>query len=379
MTQEGLNDPAFSIRNGNELIKLPCFTLFSPHFDDNIILFTDGMANEGVTDTWDLVKEVQKRIQGLKKEHRYPDDYGIRLCTLGTGGFLPEMIFELGQAFSSDAFHFLDETNNLEISLFRPLYLRFLAIVHKVKVKVTVLNGVEFDLDEMYLDFKTVEEELLEDHSDSDDSDNNKAKSSESSPDSSPTHKGKSKSKKKKKKKKKTNNKSDKKNAKNAKKEPAPVKIEMLDEHVVQCNIHDIGRELQRHILTVLKLPKKHHKVLKDKPVMKIEIQCRDIQYNVHTLEDVILYKDLPLNNDANKEPEVTIVAQHQNRLTAVKCLEKSAWSIKKLDRINARETLASGTNNIQVTDFLWLFLVLLKKARNYPDFRLNFFHFLQV
>ena len=78
-------------------------------FDDNVILFTDGMANEGISDSTELLSEMTKRIDVLREECRFESDYVIKFSTLGTGGFLPELIYDIGQAFSSDPFYFLDD------------------------------------------------------------------------------------------------------------------------------------------------------------------------------------------------------------------------------------------------------------------------------
>jgi len=78
-------------------------------FDDNIILFTDGMANEGVADSTELLSEIERRTETLKEDCHFDDDYVIKIATLGTGGFLPELIYDIGQTYSSDPFYFLDD------------------------------------------------------------------------------------------------------------------------------------------------------------------------------------------------------------------------------------------------------------------------------
>ena len=83
--------------------------VFSRCFNDNVLLFTDGMANEGLAESTELIREIRKRIRTLKEECHFENDYTIKFSTLGTGGFLPELIYDIGQAFGSDAFYFLDD------------------------------------------------------------------------------------------------------------------------------------------------------------------------------------------------------------------------------------------------------------------------------
>ena len=80
-------------------------------FDDNVILFTDGMANEGISDSAELLGEISKRVDVglLREECHFESDYVIKFSTLGTGGFLPELVYDIGHAFSSDPFYFLDD------------------------------------------------------------------------------------------------------------------------------------------------------------------------------------------------------------------------------------------------------------------------------
>jgi len=78
-------------------------------FDDNVILFTDGMANEGLAESTELVAEIERRVDALRDDCHFAADYAVKFSTLGTGGFLPELVYDVGQAFSSDPFYFLDD------------------------------------------------------------------------------------------------------------------------------------------------------------------------------------------------------------------------------------------------------------------------------
>jgi len=57
------------------------------------------MANEGLVDSADLVREIKKRLRLLREECHFESDYIIKFATLGTGGFLAEQLFTLGQEF----------------------------------------------------------------------------------------------------------------------------------------------------------------------------------------------------------------------------------------------------------------------------------------
>jgi len=67
------------------------------------------MANEGISDSAELLGEINKRIDSLREECHFEPDYVIKFSTLGTGGFLPELVYDIGQAYSSDPFYFLDD------------------------------------------------------------------------------------------------------------------------------------------------------------------------------------------------------------------------------------------------------------------------------
>ena len=74
-----------------------------------MILFTDGMANEGISDSSEMLSEITRRVDSLREECHFEPDYVVKFSTLGTGGFLPELIYDIGQTFSSDPFYFLDD------------------------------------------------------------------------------------------------------------------------------------------------------------------------------------------------------------------------------------------------------------------------------
>ncbi len=59
------------------------FLYCSQLHNDNILLFTDGMANEGFTESDELIREIQKKKQLVRQECRYPEDYCVKIATLG--------------------------------------------------------------------------------------------------------------------------------------------------------------------------------------------------------------------------------------------------------------------------------------------------------
>ena len=285
------------------------------------------MANEGITDSKKLISAVVKTIARLKKEYAYPDDYGIRITTLGTGGFLPQMIYDLGQAFSSDSFHIIEENSSMELSLFRPIYLKLVNNAHRLRIKALALNGITFNQDDLITEYKNFPIDAADD-ADSDD------EHRRNSPPASPKHPSPKQKKGKK---------------KGAKQPPPKVpSVEEVPKNILEFYIHDMCKELQRHLGFVLELPKRHHKLLKGKEVMKLVINCRDVQFKEQTIEEVIMYEDLPVNAADNVEDSVVSIAQQHCRLLAMKAVDRSADCILKLDRINAKESLASGTTSIQ-------------------------------
>ena len=67
------------------------------------------MANEGIADSSELIREIRKRIRTLREESHLDNDYTVKFSTLVTSGFLPEVIYDVGQTFGSDAFYFIDD------------------------------------------------------------------------------------------------------------------------------------------------------------------------------------------------------------------------------------------------------------------------------
>ncbi len=241
------------------------------------------MANEGFTDPDELIKELHKRTVQIKQECRYPEDYSVKIAALGTGGFLPEMIYHIGQAFSSDAFYFLDENTNMELNLIKPVLLRQAAMVSAVQVSVTAINGVLIDKQHMTNEYAPYDYE--------------------------------------------GNN--------------------IYDETKATYFIHDIATDMTRHIVLYLSLPNKHKKALKNKDVLTVEIKFRDSKMQTRSIEQSIAYSDIPLKEKNTAQHDLTNAAEHEVRIMSQKCLNKAAVYMKKLDRSRAKACIHLAKDHI--------------------------------
>lgn len=115
------------------------------------------MANEGVTESEDVIKEIRRRIKVIREECHFENDYVIKFSSLGTGGFMPELLYNIGHTFSSDAFYFLNEDASIELDLMLPILLKQNSAVDGLKVTITGLNGVQFDYSHMSKEYMVPE------------------------------------------------------------------------------------------------------------------------------------------------------------------------------------------------------------------------------
>ena len=244
------------------------------------------MANEGITESDEMVRELRKRVDSIRTECQFADDYSIKISTLGTGGFLPELVFNVGQAFSSDAFYFLDENTNVELNLMKPVLLREFAMVSAVTVTLTALNGVLLDKEDMTNEYEAVDPDIPED---------------------------------------------------------APVDLTKAEYF-----IHDIAADMRRHLYCVLTLPHKHKRHLKNKDVMTLQIRYRDRNLLVRTVERTLTYADLPLKEVRTEEKDLIIAAEQHCRISAQKVLDVAAEYMKSLKRKSARDTISAGAAAIR-------------------------------
>ena len=267
---------------------ISCVSLLfsSRYFNDNVVLFTDGMANEGITETDEMVRELRKHIETLREESHFESDYQVKLATLGTGGFLPELLFDIGMTFSSDAFYFLEENTNLELNMMKPVLLRQTALVTSMRIELTAINGVKLERQHMMSEYEPY------------------------NPDD------------------------------NDVREDANTKVKYY--------IHDIACDMSRHLVCYLKLPNKHKKVLKNKDVLTLKIIYRDSNNQTRTCEKSIAYSEIPYKEPKSIEKDIIINSQHETRLMAQKTLIKSAEFMKKLNRAHCRDTIKAGIAEVQ-------------------------------
>ena len=257
---------------------------YSRYFNDNIVLFTDGMANEGITETDDMIRELRRHMDALREESHFPPDYTIKLATLGTGGFLPELLYNIGMAFSSDAFYFLNENTNLELNMMKPILLRQTALVSSLKIQLTALNGVLLDKSKMTNEYEPYN----------------------------------------------------------------PDGNDVCDETKATYYIHDIASDMSRHLICYLRLPAKHKKTLKNKDVLSFQITFRDSNSLIRTVERTITYVELPIKEIKTLEKDIIVTAQHETRVMAQKTLNRCSDYMKRLDRTRSKGVLRTGGDNIR-------------------------------
>ena len=198
------------------------------------------------------------------------------LLILGTGGFLPELIYCIGQTFGSDAFYFLDENTNMELNLIKPILLRQTAMVSHMQIKLTAINSVLLDKEQMTNEYEIFDFE----------GNNN------------------------------------------------------IDESSANYVIHDIAANMTRHLVCYLRLPNKHKKVLKNKDVLTLEVNFRDSNLQQRVQEYKVSYADIPQKENKTPEQDLITACEHQVRIGAKKGLDRAANFMKKLDRNRARKSV---------------------------------------
>ncbi len=207
----------------------------------------------------------------------------------GTGGFLPELIYDISQTFSSDAFYFLDENTNMELNLIKPVLLRQAAMVSNVHVSLAAVNGVTLDRQEM-----TNEYELLEPEG------NN------------------------------NNN------------------VGVISDTQANYLIHDIAADMTRHLVCYVQLPAKHKKVLKNKDVLTLEVKFRDSNLQMRSQEYKVAYSSIPKHENKTDETNLITACEHEVRITAKKGLDRAANFMKKLDRARAKRSVQLAAEAIR-------------------------------
>ncbi|XP_066276342.1 uncharacterized protein [Branchiostoma lanceolatum] len=117
------------------------------HFHNGIILFTDGQANQGITDAAELVREYNNKIAGLGEGICLP------ISTFTIGDYRPKLLCEVAQNLGSDAFFWLSDDTDFEVDMMIPIFLRETCLVSNIRIALRTLNGVTFDILKMFSPF----------------------------------------------------------------------------------------------------------------------------------------------------------------------------------------------------------------------------------
>lgn len=204
---------------------------------------------------------------------------------------MPELLYNIGQSFSSDAFFFLNEDASIELDLMLPILLKQNCAVDSLKVTVSGLNGVLFDYASMPCEYGMVSEVC--------------------------------------------------------EKDPTAEKDTVVSSRLSYF-VYDIAYESTRHMSCCLKLPHKHKKLLKGKQVLRIEVTYRGAFLCTHTTEKCVAYAELPAKENRNDESSVLVAARHECRFNTCEALERAAQLVAKLDRTAVKDSLQTGVFNLR-------------------------------
>ena len=225
------------------------------------------------------------RVNNIRDDSLYEEDYRVRICTCGTRGFMSEFLYILGRTFSSDPLYLISDDSSIELNLIKPVLLRRAEIASHIQVKITALNGVTFDKEEMPQHFTSG---LL------------------------------------------------------------PEENDWTDPLTARFWIHDITAEIPRNLRLVLKLPNKSKRAMKNKNVLNIEIIYKGRDRKERKLECLVPYERIPRKESKNTDADLLEVAKHESRLFAMKSLVDSSECMRRLDRSAARDALHDGANTIR-------------------------------
>ncbi|XP_019623392.1 PREDICTED: uncharacterized protein LOC109469329 [Branchiostoma belcheri] len=117
------------------------------HFHNGIILFTDGQANQGITDAEELVREYNSKMAGLGEGVCLP------ITSFTIGDYRPKLLCEVAQTMGSDAFFWLSDDTDFEVDMMIPIFLRETCLVSNIRIALRTLNGVTFDTLKMFSPF----------------------------------------------------------------------------------------------------------------------------------------------------------------------------------------------------------------------------------
>ncbi|ESO10795.1 hypothetical protein HELRODRAFT_167294 [Helobdella robusta] len=322
------------------------FAKKTKYTNDNILLFSDGMPNEGILDREDLKREIRKRIRRVQQECHYDPDYTIKISTAGTSGFFPESLYNLSRSFSSSPFHHLGEESDLSSDLMLPILYMMETAIANVKVTITALNGVQFET------LNT--EDVIKTPVSKTDSSNSPGSTFETVFSSTawdeyrlvkrlksktpPKHKLES-------------TRSNPLSPDSTDKSASPLfdPFPFFSPHLHrEYLVHDLAVDMERHILLPLLLPKKHKKLLKGKDVLSISITYRDSTTNNAKLQKVINFQDIPIKNENNDECSLLAVANCICRIMTCEALDRAAGLLEKLDRNSGVITLDTTMDTLK-------------------------------
>ena len=311
------------------------------------------MPNEGLTDSQELTKEIIKRVRHVAEECRFDQNYCIKFTTVGTSGFYPETLYHLGRLFGSGAFHHLGDDSCLSSDLMLPILSLQESVLTGINMTITALNGVQFESLELepeplpiskdstspigqysssaweeYLLLKRSSTSIRSHRTQSLSVVSNKSKlvSSRSNPMTLGA-------------------------AGNLVQPQTTTQSEEVEngaEPRQQYLIHDLGIDMEKHILLTLQLPKKHKKILKSKDVLSIRITYKDHKMTSKELEMTVAYKDLPPKDSMGTEADIIETYKTLVRIQACSAFDKASSLVAKLDRSNATQVLEGIIEDIR-------------------------------
>ncbi|XP_066276360.1 titin homolog [Branchiostoma lanceolatum] len=124
-------------------------------FHNGIILFTDGQANQGITNTNGLIQAFNEKKASVCGEACLP------ISTFTIGQYRPHLLYEVSQKLGSDAFFWLSDDSNFEADMMIPIFLRETCLVSNVRVTLHALNGLTFEFKSMVSPLMTAETSQL--------------------------------------------------------------------------------------------------------------------------------------------------------------------------------------------------------------------------
>ncbi|XP_078670120.1 uncharacterized protein LOC144910678 [Branchiostoma floridae x Branchiostoma belcheri] len=114
------------------------------NFRNGIIVFTDGVANEGICDADGIVEAFN-----AAKEASFSTSTCLPISTFTIGGYRPDLLYQISQRLGSDSFFWINDFDNFEADMMIPVYLRETSLVTDILVNLRAINGVTFDIEKM--------------------------------------------------------------------------------------------------------------------------------------------------------------------------------------------------------------------------------------